>query len=135
MLKKELESLLNAQPHSPIGGSKYLRPGQVPRLYPVSRATVYQWLTDGHVKSMCVRKPGNIHGARFISVASIEAFLAKLAHEQKGEKFIPAVEKSKITGRRDRVASEDTEKIATESEASTQPPKRGRGWPSKAALR
>jgi hypothetical protein len=51
-----------------------------------------------------------------VSVASIEAFLSKLAMEQQGEGFVRAVAREHNTGRRGK-RSEGTEQSATSQEA------------------
>jgi hypothetical protein len=88
MLKGELESI---QKHSPIGDLVYLRPGQVPRRYPISRSLVYELLGAGQIRSISLRKPGGVRGIRLIPVDSIECHLSKLAAEQKSEKLVPVI--------------------------------------------
>jgi hypothetical protein len=88
----------NGEPDG-IGGLAHLRPGQVSRVYPISRALTYHLLNRGEIKSVLIHKPGSIRGIRLVSVASIEAYLTKLAEEQRDEKFVPVVAKEKITGR------------------------------------
>ena len=87
MLKNELESRPQAETHGPLSELKYLRPAQVPRRYPFSRSILYELLAAGKIESVSVRKPGGVRGIRLVSVASIEAFLAKLVAEQKDEKL------------------------------------------------
>jgi Helix-turn-helix domain len=41
----------------------------------MSRAKLYQLLTEGQIKSICVRKKGNIRGLRLISAESLDTFL------------------------------------------------------------
>ena len=41
----------------------------------MSRAKIYQLMTEDQIKSICVRKKGNIRGIRLISVESLDAFL------------------------------------------------------------
>ena len=87
MLRNEKESLLRAQKDSSLHELKFLRPNQVPRVYPLSRATVYKLLGQGVIKSI------QVGHARLISVASIEGYLARLAKEQAGESFTPCIVK------------------------------------------
>jgi hypothetical protein len=132
MLKRELEALLSAQKqNNPLADLKFLRPVQVPKVYPISRARLYQLLADGSIKSILLRQKHSIRGSRLISVASIEAYFARLAREQRSEEFIPAVAPEKITGRRGKKGG-DTEKIAISQEA--EPARRGRGRPRKEVL-
>ena len=99
MLKHEL-TLLHTQ--GPLADLAYLRPDQVPRRYPFSKALVYHLLNSGDIKSILLHKPGSVRGIRLVSVASIENFLAKLAKEQQDEGFIRAVAKEYNTGRKPR---------------------------------
>ena len=134
MLKRELEALLSAQKqNNPLADLKFLRPVQVPKVYPISRARLYQLLADGSIKSILLRQKHSIRGSRLISVASIEAYLARLAKEQKDEVFIPVVAREHNTGRRGR-RREGTEPSALSQEAepipqvaSSELKRRGRG--------
>ena len=85
MLRNELPQ---AETRSPLCDLAYLRPVQVPRRYPFSRSLLYELLAAGKIKSISLRKPGGVRGIRLVSVASIEAFLANLAAEQKDEKLL-----------------------------------------------
>jgi len=87
MLRNELPQ---AETRSPLCDLAYLRPVQVPRRYPFSRSLLYELLAAGKIKSISLRKPGGVRGIRLVSVASIEAFLANLAAEQKDEKLAVA---------------------------------------------
>jgi hypothetical protein len=95
MLKHE-QSKLISHTHGPIGELAYLRPAQVPCRYPISRAFLYERLTKGDIQSISLRKPGNTRGIRLIPVSSIEAYLAKLAAEQKDEKLLAVVTRASI---------------------------------------
>ena len=97
MLKTELTLL---QTQGPLADLAYLRPDQVPRRYPFSKALSYHLLNRGEIKSILIHKPGSVRGIRLVSVASIEDFLAKLAKEQQGAGFTRAVAKEFNTGRR-----------------------------------
>jgi hypothetical protein len=132
MLKHELTNLLHTQ--GPLADLAYLRPDQVPRRYPFSKALVYHLLNSGDIKSILVHKPNSIRGIRLVSVASIEAYLARLAKEQRNEEFIPAVAREKITGRRGKRGG-DTERIADAiNHKEDAPVRRGRGRPRKVRL-
>jgi hypothetical protein len=131
MLKDELTNL---HTQGPLADLAYLRPDQVRRRYPFSRALLYQLLNSGDIKSILIRKRGSIRGIRLVSVASIEAYLARLAHEQRNKGFTPAVAKELITGRRSK-AGGDTERIAdAKSQKEGAPERRGRGRPRKEVL-
>jgi hypothetical protein len=121
MLKRELTLL---QTQGPLADLAYLRPDQVPRRFPFSKALVYHLLNSGDIKSILIHKPGSVRGIRLVSVASIEAWLARLAKEQQGEGFTRAIAKEYNTGRRGRKAL---------PEETKEPPqvRRGRGRPRK----
>ena len=126
MLKSELTNLLHTQ--GPLADLAYLRPDQVSLRYPFSKALVYQLLNSGDIKSILVHKRGSIRGIRLVSVASIEAWLVRLAKEQQGEGFNRAVAKEFNTGRRGR----RTEPSATNQGQEAESKRRGRGRPRKA---
>lgn len=127
MLKRELTLL---QTQGPLADLAYLRPDQVPRRYPFSKALVYHLLNSGDIKSILIHKPGSVRGIRLISVASIEAYLARLAKEQQDAGFARAIPKEYNTGRRGR-RSEGTEQITTSQGQEAEPMRRGRGRPRK----
>ena len=136
MLKRELEALLSAQKqNNPLADLKFLRPVQVPKVYPISRARLYQLLADGSIKSILLRQKHAIRGSRLISVASIEAYFAWLAREQKDEKLMPVIARgdTEKTSRTDKVADAprraDTKKAAGKTQEV--PQRRGRGRPRK----
>jgi hypothetical protein len=121
MLKSELHT------KGPLADLVYLRPDQVPLRYPFSKAVTYQLLNLDAFKSVLVHKPGSVRGIRLISVASIEAYLARLAKEQQGEGFTRAVAKEFNTGRRGR-KSKDT---VSSHEPLTEQKTKKRGRPRK----
>jgi hypothetical protein len=127
MLKRELTLL---QTQGPLADLAYLRPDQVPRRFPFSKALVYHLLNSGDIKSILIHKPGSVRGIRLISVASIEAYLARLAKEQQDAGFTRAVAKEYNTGRRGR-RSEGTEQITTSQGQEAESKRRGRGRPRK----
>jgi Helix-turn-helix domain len=45
----------------------------------MSRAKLYQLMAEGQIKSICVRKKGNVRGLRLLSAESIDAFLESCA--------------------------------------------------------
>ena len=54
---------------------EYLRPGQVPRRFPISRSRIYELIAEGKIKSHVLRRNGNLHGPRLISVESIRNYI------------------------------------------------------------
>jgi hypothetical protein len=82
-------------------------------LYPISNASLYELLNSGAVKSV------RVAGARWVNVASLEAYVRKLADEQAGQPMPPtnaAKAKERITGRRGKGGG-DTEQISTSQKA------------------
>ena len=127
MLKHELSQL---QTQGPLADLAYLRPDQVPRRYPFSKALVYHLLNRGEIKSILLHKPGSVRGIRLVSVVSIENFLAKLAKEQQDEGFVRAIPKEYNTGRRGKRRG-GTEPSALSQSQEAEPMRRGRGRPRK----
>ena len=82
MIKTEFKSQIAAT--GQLRDMRYLKPSQVPRVYPISHARLYELLNQGHIKSVKLGR------ARLISVDSIEAFLARLAEEQEGRPMPPS---------------------------------------------
>jgi hypothetical protein len=126
MLKHELSQL---HTQGPLADLAYLRPDQVSRRFPFSKALVYQLLNRGDIKSILLHKPGSVRGIRLVSVASIEAWLARLAKEQQDAGFSRVVAKEYNTGRRGR--SKGTEPVPQVASSEL---KRKRGRPRKARL-
>lgn len=89
MLRTELESYLSTG--KPLRDMRYLKPVQVPLCYPISRATVYELLASGDIKSVLLKKKHGLRVTRLIDVQSIEDFLSKLAKEQEGKAFVPCI--------------------------------------------
>jgi hypothetical protein len=140
MLKRELEALLSAQKqNNPLADLKFLKPVQVPKVYPISRARLYQVLADGSIKSILLRQKHSIRGSRLISVASIEAYLARLAKEQQDAGFTRAIPKEYNTGRRGKRSGGTERNALSQSQeaepvpqvASSELKRRGRGRPRK----
>jgi hypothetical protein len=63
------------QPGRRVHAPKWLKPGQVPDHYPLSRSQVYVLLNHGLIKSRTLRRPGNVRGTRLVLVESIEQFI------------------------------------------------------------
>jgi hypothetical protein len=62
---------------------KYLRVPAACAYSGLSRALLYQLMVD-QIKSICVRKKGNVRGIRLISVESLDAFLESFHEEAAG---------------------------------------------------
>ncbi len=55
---------------------RFARVDAVTQAYGFSRGYLYKLLNAGTVKSLCVRDRGNVRGIRFVSVESLEEFIA-----------------------------------------------------------
>ncbi len=60
----------------------WMSPAGIARRYSVCRTVVYGWLQKGEVKSVSLRKRGNIRGARRIFVPSVDALFDRFARER-----------------------------------------------------
>ena len=54
----------------------------VQRLFGIKRGTLYNLINEGKVKSVVLRRKGNVHGCRLFHLASISAYLNGLLTEQ-----------------------------------------------------
>jgi hypothetical protein len=51
------------------------RVNDVQKLFGVKRGILYRWISEGKVKSVCIREPGNIQGVRLIHLASVRNYI------------------------------------------------------------
>lgn len=58
----------------------------VQRLFGIKRGTLYNLVNEGLIKSVALRRRGNVHGCRLFHLASINEYLNGLMAEQKGLK-------------------------------------------------
>jgi hypothetical protein len=56
----------------------------VERLFGITRGTLYNLIGMGKVKSVVLRRKGNVHGCRLIYLASVSQYLNSLMEEQNG---------------------------------------------------
>jgi hypothetical protein len=47
----------------------------VERIFGIKRGILYRWISDGKIKSVCIREPGNQQGLRLIHLASVRGFI------------------------------------------------------------
>jgi hypothetical protein len=67
----------------PISGQvEWIRPSQMPIIFGISRSVGYELLSSGKIKSVVLRKRGNIRGCRLINADSVRAYLSGLAGTQ-----------------------------------------------------
>jgi len=68
------------------GGSQALpefgRWRDVERLFGIKRGTLYNLINEGKIKSVMLRRKGNIHGCRLIHLASVSQYLNQLLEQQ-----------------------------------------------------
>lgn len=49
----------------------------VQKLFGIKRGILYRWISDGKVKSVCLREPGNKLGVRLIHLASVRDYITQ----------------------------------------------------------
>lgn len=70
--------------HAPSTGSQeaplpeFGRAADVQRLFGIKRGTLYNLIAEGKVKSVSMRRKGNVHGCRLIFLPSVRAYLHSL---------------------------------------------------------
>jgi hypothetical protein len=57
----------------------------VQRLFAVKRGTLYNLMAEGKVKSVVLRRKGNVHGCRLFHLASISQYLNGLLENQQSQ--------------------------------------------------
>lgn len=61
------------------------RAHDVQRIFGIKRGTLYNLLAEGRIKSVILRRRGNVHGCRLFHLASISSFLHALMQAQDPE--------------------------------------------------
>jgi hypothetical protein len=56
----------------------------VQRLYGIKRGTLYNLVNEGQIKSVALRRRGNVHGCRLFHLASISEYLNSMMNQQQG---------------------------------------------------
>lgn len=54
----------------------------VERLFGIKRGTLYNLINEGKIKSVMLRRKGNVHGCRLIHLASVSQYLNQLLKQQ-----------------------------------------------------
>ena len=54
----------------------------VERLFGIKRGTLYNLMAEGKIKSVVLRRKGNVHGCRLIHLASVSNYLNELMQNQ-----------------------------------------------------
>ena len=57
----------------------------VQRLFGIKRGTLYNLVNEGQIKSVCLRRRGNVHGCRLFHLASINDYLNSLMSQQQSQ--------------------------------------------------
>ena len=55
-------------------------------LFGIKRGTLYNLVNEGQIKSVSLRRRGNVHGCRLFHLASINDYLASLMTQQQGSR-------------------------------------------------
>ena len=64
----------------------------VQRLFGLKRPTVYNLIAEGHIKSVSLRRRGQLKGVRLIYLQSVSEYLHRLMDEQNpGDSFDPQI--------------------------------------------
>jgi len=74
-----VESSANATPLPEFG-----RWRDVERHFGIKRGTLYNLINEGKIKSVMLRRKGNVHGCRLIHLASISEYLNSMMNQQQG---------------------------------------------------
>jgi hypothetical protein len=69
---------LQASPSASPAIPEFGRWRDVERLFGIKRGTLYNLIAEGKVKSVVLRRRGNIHGCRLFHLASISEYLNSL---------------------------------------------------------
>ena len=65
---------LTAAPLQP--GAEWLRPADVRRTHGIGRSLLYELISEGKVRSICLRREGRMTSIRLISAQSLNEFIA-----------------------------------------------------------
>ena len=55
--------------------AEWIRPGDVRRSFGIGRASCYNLIRDGKLRSVCIRQPGRAFGMRLVNVESLRAYI------------------------------------------------------------
>lgn len=84
--ENHLAALVSSQAPDTSPRSEWMRIRQIVKHYNLSRSFIYELLRQGILRSVSLRKKGNIRGIRLVSRISMDEYLAALAAHQKGGK-------------------------------------------------
>lgn len=75
--KQPTASAVAHQTTAPVQpGAEWLRINDVPKVFRLSRSLIYELIKEGKLRSVCLRRPGNVSGIRLIAADSIRAYIA-----------------------------------------------------------
>jgi len=87
--KKQLPIIFTTQPIQPISTvnpqAEFGRWRDVERLFGIKRGTLYNLMAEGKIKSVLLRRKGNVHGCRLIHLASVSEYLNGLLNTQQAQ--------------------------------------------------
>ena len=69
-------------PSAPSALPEFGRWRDVERLFGIKRGTLYNLIAEGKVKSVVLRRKGNVHGCRLIHLMSVSEYLNSLTESQ-----------------------------------------------------
>jgi hypothetical protein len=75
---------LQASPSTSSVFPEFGRWRDVQRLFGIKRGTLYNLMAEGKVKSVVLRRKGNVHGCRLFHLASVSEYINSLMQEQNG---------------------------------------------------
>lgn len=78
---------LQASSSAPSQLPEFGRWRDVERQFGIKRGTLYNLIAEGKVKSVVLRRRGNVHGCRLICLASVSQYLNSLMEDQNGGTF------------------------------------------------
>lgn len=65
--------------------SEFCRPGDLRRLFSITRSTGYNLIAEGLIASVSLRRKGQARSIRLVSVPSVRAYLNRLLIEQNSD--------------------------------------------------
>ena len=79
------ESISVASPNNVTTLPEFGRWRDVERHFGIKRGTLYNLMAEGKVKSVFLRRNGNVHGCRLFHLASVSQYINDLMNEQQAQ--------------------------------------------------
>ena len=86
MIKNEMTVTAVAAGNSAGVLPEFGRWQDVQRLFGIKRGTLYNLVNEGQIKSVALRRRGNVHGCRLFHLASISEYLNSMMNQQQTQK-------------------------------------------------